>query len=98
LNHTSKVIIAGFVLLALCLLVGRWIADVRGVLIAALIFAPLWFTAAAINMWFGVRKAGYSFREEVPPFLLVFTVPVAAAALVVWLLRVYWLLLFWTHD
>jgi hypothetical protein len=39
---------------------------------------------AAINMWIGVARAGYSFREELPIFLLIFLVPAAAAAFIRW--------------
>jgi hypothetical protein len=35
----------------------------------------MWFGAAAVNMWVGVTRAGYSFREELPIFLLIFLVP-----------------------
>jgi hypothetical protein len=34
-------------------------------------------------MWLGVTKAGYSVKEEIPFFFLVFLVP-AAVALVIW--------------
>jgi hypothetical protein len=35
----------------------------------------------------GVKKAGYSVGEELPMFLLVFSVPAAAALLIWWKLR-----------
>jgi len=47
--------------------------------LGAKIFIPLWFLAAAINLWIGVAKAGYSFMEELPIFLVIFLVPAAAA-------------------
>jgi hypothetical protein len=49
----------------------------------ALYFLPVWFLAAAVNMWMGVAKAGYSVAEEAPIFALIFAVP-AAVALFVW--------------
>jgi hypothetical protein len=49
----------------------------------ALYFLPVWFIAAAVNMWMGVAKAGYSVSEEVPIFALIFAVP-AAVALFAW--------------
>ena len=86
MSHTLKVIAAGLALLALLLLVGRWLGganSVMGMARAALVFLPLWFIAAAINMWLGVTKAGYSVADEAPIFLVVFAVP-AVIALFVW--------------
>jgi len=48
---------------------------------AALVFIGLWFIAAAVNMYVGVARAGYSFMEELPIFLLIFAVPSALALL-----------------
>ena len=86
MQHTIKVIAGGFALLALCLLAGRLMggAGQSAVLArSALVFVPLWFVGAGINMWVGVSKAGYSVKEEAPIFLLVFLVP-AVIALLVW--------------
>jgi hypothetical protein len=33
-------------------------------------------------MWLGVSRAGYSFREELPIFLVIFAVPAAVALFV----------------
>jgi hypothetical protein len=85
--HTIRVIAGGLLVLALCLLIGRWTGGptpVVGLAEAAKIFIPIWFVAAGINMWIGVSKAGYSVAEEVPTFLVVLAVPVAAALLVWW--------------
>jgi len=85
--HTIKVIAGGFVLLGLCLFVGRWLGHpdpVAGVARAARIFIPLWLVGAGINMWIGVSKAGYSVAEEAPTFALVFAVPAAVALLILW--------------
>jgi len=51
---------------------------------ATLAFVILWFLAAAMNMWLGVSRAGYSLREELPIFLLIFGLPAAIAVLVNW--------------
>jgi hypothetical protein len=86
--HTIKVIGGGFLLLALCLLVGRLVGSATpgaATATAATAFLPLWFVAAGINMWIGVTKAGYSVADEAPVFAVVFAVPVAAALLVRWL-------------
>ena len=84
--HSIKVIVAGFGLLALCLLIGRLLGPMPalGLATAAKVFIPLWFIGAGINMWLGVTKAGYSVAEEVPFFLLVFGVPAAVAIVLAW--------------
>jgi hypothetical protein len=84
--HTVKVIAGGFLLLALCLVAARMIAGAGNSSIlarSALVFIALWFVGAGINMWLGVTRAGYSVKEEVPFFFVVFLVP-AAVALFVW--------------
>jgi len=88
--HTIKVIVAGFVLLAGCLLIGRLIGGANpstGVSRAALLFVPLWAVAAGINMWMGVSKAGYSVKEEIPFFFVVFLIPAGVALLIWWSYR-----------
>ena len=85
--HTVKVIAGGFLLLALCLVAGRLIggaANSSTIARAALVFLPLWFIGAAINMWIGVTRAGYSAREETPFFFVVFLIPAAVALLIWW--------------
>ncbi|MDP4535929.1 hypothetical protein Q3O60_07000 [Alkalimonas collagenimarina] len=78
--HTIMVLAGGLLLLAACLLLGYWRQAIG---LAALCFIPIWFMVAAVNMWVGVTKAGYTFMQEVPFFLLVF-LPLAAAALLIW--------------
>jgi hypothetical protein len=56
---------------------------------SALIFVALWFVGAGINMWLGVVRAGYSVKEEIPFFFIVFLIPSAAALLVWWFLRAF---------
>ena len=84
--HTVKVIAVGIVLLALCLVAGRLTAggDQSVLARSALVFIPLWLIGAGINMWFGVSKAGYSVKEEIPFFFIVFLIPAAVALLVWW--------------
>lgn len=48
------------------------------------IFLAVWFAVAAINMWIGVTRAGYSVREELPIFLVIFLLPACAAAVLWW--------------
>jgi hypothetical protein len=80
--HTVKVIAGGFALLVVCVLVSRLIDGVNQpptLARAALAFIPLWFVGAGVNMWFGVTRAGYSVKEELPFFFIVFLIPAAAA-------------------
>jgi len=82
--HTLRIIIGGFLLLGVCLLLGRWIggaAAVVGVTINC--FLVLWLTATLINMWVGVSK-GYSIKDEAPVALLVFAVPAISSILIWW--------------
>jgi hypothetical protein len=86
MSHTIKVIAVGFALLVVCLVVGRLVggAGQSSVLAkSALVFIALWFVGAGINMWIGVSRAGYSVKEEIPYFFIVFLIP-AAVALFVW--------------
>jgi hypothetical protein len=84
--RTMIIILGGFVLLAVCVLAARRLgggaAGPVGSAIA--IFITAWFVVAAINMWIGVTRAGYSFKEELPIFLLIFLLPAVAAIFVRW--------------
>jgi hypothetical protein len=84
--HTLKVIAGGLILLAVCLLIGRFVGGPApdGVAGAAKLFIPLWLLIAGINLWIGVSRAGYTVAEEAPIFLVVFAVPAAIALFVVW--------------
>ena len=52
--------------------------------LALAVYVVGWFAVSAFNMWVGVAKAGYSFAEELPIFLLIFGVPAALAVAVKW--------------
>jgi len=83
--RSAIIILGGLVVAALFIFAGRLIG--RGpetMALGAKIFIPLWFIAAALNMWIGVAKAGYSFMEELPIFLVIFGVPAAAAGFLWW--------------
>jgi len=84
--RTAIIILGGFLLLGICILVGRWIGGdyTKGMVIAAQVFIPIWLAVAGLNMWVGVAKAGYSVAEELPIFLLIFALPAAAAAFIWW--------------
>ena len=55
-----------------------------GLRVATWIFVVVWLAVAAVNMWAGVARAGYSVADEFPIFLLIFTVPAAVAVLLKW--------------
>jgi len=85
--HTLMVVVGGLVLFGICVLMGRSFGGASGVATAALVFLPLWLVAAGINMYVGVSRAGYTIAQEAPIFLLVFTVPAAAALFTWWRMR-----------
>jgi hypothetical protein len=84
--RTLIIIACGLALLAGCLVIARLIggAGPPAMTRATIVFVILWFAAAAANMWVGVYRAGYSFRDELPIFLLIFLLPAAVAVLVKW--------------
>jgi hypothetical protein len=82
--HTLKVMAIGFAVLVVCTVAGYFTAGTTGLSRAALIFLPFWAIGAGINMYLGVKRAGYSVADEAPIFLLVFAVP-AAVAIGAWL-------------
>ena len=52
--------------------------------VALACYIALWFVVAALNLWVGVSRAGYTVADELPIFLLIFGVPAAAAAGLLW--------------
>jgi hypothetical protein len=84
--RTGLFLLAGFLLLGACVLLGRsFSAHYPGASgMATIAYVVLWLGIAALNMWVGVAKAGYSASEELPIFLLIFGVPAAAALLLKW--------------
>ena len=82
--HTLIVIVIGLLLLGACLLVGHRLGGEGGLGRAALSFLPVWLMGAGVNMYIGVKHAGYSVSDELPVFLLVFAVPAVVALLVWW--------------
>jgi hypothetical protein len=84
--RTALFLVAGLLLLAASLLLGRLFStNYPGATIAATVaYVALWLVIAAVNMWVGVAKAGYSFTEELPIFLLIFGLPAAVAIILKW--------------
>jgi hypothetical protein len=54
---------------------------------ATIAFIVGWFVVAAVNMYFGVAKAGYAFSEELPVFLVIFLLPTIVAVVAMRWLR-----------
>jgi hypothetical protein len=81
--RTVIIILGGFALWAVCLGIAKLLASSSSssTTYATTAFVALWFVAAASNMWIGVSRAGYSFQEELPIFLLIFLLPAAVSVL-----------------
>ena len=84
--RTALFLVAGFLLLAACFLLGRLFSEnYPGATFAATIaYVALWLIIAGINMWVGIARAGYSVTEELPIFLLIFAVPAVLAIVLNW--------------
>ena len=84
--RTGLFLLAGFLLLAASLLLGRlFSANYPSATVAATAaYVALWFVVAAVNMWVGVAKAGYSVADELPIFALIFVLPAAVAIILKW--------------
>ena len=84
--RTLLFLLAGFLLLAASMLLGKlFSSNYSGATYAAtLIFVALWLAISGANMWVGVAKAGYTFSEEFPIFLLIFGVPAIVALFLKW--------------
>lgn len=85
--HTVIVLAVGLALLGICALAGRILGAAQGAATASLVFLPLWLIGAGINMYIGVKRAGYSVAEEAPIFLVVFAIPAAVALFAWWKFR-----------
>ena len=81
--RTMIIILGGFLLFAVCIGTARLLGGAATMGIAVKVFIPIWLVLAGINMWVGVAQAGYSVTEELPIFLLIFSLP-AATALFIW--------------
>ena len=82
--HTIMVTAGGFALLGLFLLLMRfWTAD-RGIFaVAGKAFIPVWLAITVVNLWIGVRYAGYTVLQELPVFAITFGLPAALAVLII---------------
>ncbi|QHB33078.1 hypothetical protein F0T03_13505 [Yersinia canariae] len=76
--RTLQFLVVGFVLAGLCRLLVRLFIPVYPPASStfSLLFFALWFGLTSANMVFGITRAGYSFTEELPIFLLILLPPV----------------------
>jgi hypothetical protein len=84
--RTLIIIVIGFVIWGVCLGLAKLLANASpaSVSIATTIFVVVWFLIAGANMWMGVARAGFSFSDELPIFLMIFLLPAATAIVVKW--------------
>ena len=83
--HSVLVIMGGVALLGIFVLFGQlWGGTAASLALAAKAFIPFWLIVSVVNLWIGVRRAGYTVLEELPIFLLIFALPAALAAHVWW--------------
>jgi hypothetical protein len=84
LRHALSYGLAGLMVMGGFLLLGRLFAGQfpGSARVATIVFVAVWFVVAAVNMWLGVTRAGYSIAEELPIFLLIFVVPVMMAGII----------------
>lgn len=77
---------AGLLLMGAFLLLGKLFTGqyAESTRVATFAFVAVWLVVAAVNMWLGVARAGYSVAEELPIFLLIFGAPAALAGLIKW--------------
>ena len=99
-RHLAVAIAGGLVLLGVHLLCGRLRGDASGaaavpsplavpispsgLAVAAAVFVPAWGALAALLLWAGRRKSGFSVRAELPGLLLVIGVPALVVGATIW--------------
>jgi len=82
--RTVIIIVGGLLILGVAVLAAWRLGGSQVAPAAAKWFIAVWLVVAAANLWLGVWRAGYSFGEELPIFLVIFFIPAAAAAWVWW--------------
>jgi hypothetical protein len=84
--RTVLIILGGLVLWVLCLLAAKLLSSASPAALSAAtaLFVGAWIVVAAVNMWFGVYRAGYSFQDELPIFLVIALLPTAVAVVARW--------------
>lgn len=86
--HIFLTIMGGGVLLGVFLLFGKlWGGETPSLALAASLFIPIWLFVSLVNLWIGVRVAGYSMSDELPILLLIFSLPALGAGTMIWFFR-----------
>jgi hypothetical protein len=85
--HTVKVVSAGLGLLAICVMVGRISSGGSGMAKGAIAFLLLWLLGSGVNMYLGLKNAGYTVAEELPVAAGAFGGPALIALGLLWKLR-----------
>ena len=81
--RTAIIIAIGFVVLAVFFVGPRLLGRFELVAAALKLYLVVWLIAALVNGWLGVR-AGYTWAQELPISLVIFLVPGAVAAYILW--------------
>ena len=78
--RTALIILGGFVVWGIFVAAAKMSGNYpRAIGTATIAFVVVWFFVAAVNMYFGVARAGYAFLEELPIFLMIWLVPAIVA-------------------
>jgi hypothetical protein len=84
--RTALFLLAGLLLMSGALLLGKLFSAnyPAATSVATVVFVALWLVIAAINMWVGVVRVGYSVTEELTILFLIFSLPSALAIILTW--------------
>jgi hypothetical protein len=86
--RTALIILGGFVAWGVFVAAAKASPNpAKSIGTATLAFVSAWFLVAAINMYFGVARAGYAFKEELPIFFVIWLVPAIVAVVALRWLR-----------
>jgi len=79
--RTALIILGGLLLWGVCLGIAKLVAGAErpAYTLATVVFVVAWLAISAANLWVGVTQAGYTWREELPIFLVIFALPAVVA-------------------
>ena len=78
--RTALIILGGFLVWGIFMTAARVMGNSpRRIMVATFAFVAVWLAVAVVNMYVGVARAGYAFREELPIFLVIFLLPAIVA-------------------
>jgi hypothetical protein len=86
--RTALIILGGILVWGVCVAAAKASPNPgKAIGTATIAFVGAWFLVAAINMYFGVARAGYAFREELPIFFVIWLVPAIVSVIALRWLR-----------